>query len=102
MFGTVARMTVQPGKESAFLAVGEAWTRARGENTGQVAEYVFRVEGQELLFLVVGIFRDQETYRRNASDPETDRWYRKLRATLASDPEWNDGEIVQSMLLSGI
>jgi quinol monooxygenase YgiN len=102
MFGTVARMTVQPGKETEFLSVGEEWTRVRGEGTGLVAEYVFRVEGQERQFLVIGIFRDQETYRQNASDPETDRWYRKLRATLASDPEWNDGEIVQSMLLGGI
>ena len=102
MFGTVARMTVQPGKESEFLAIGEEWTRARGAGTGQVAEYVFRVEGQAQQFLVVGIFRDQETYRRNASDPETDRWYRRMRATLATDPEWNDGEIVQSTLLGGI
>ena len=102
MFGTVARMTVQPGKESEFLTIGEEWTRARGEGTGQIAEYVFRVEGQAQQFLVVGIFRDQETYRRNASDPETDRWYRRMRAALASDPEWNDGEIVRSMLLGGI
>jgi quinol monooxygenase YgiN len=102
MFGTVARMTVRPGKESEFLAIGEQWTRERGEGTGQVAEYVFRVEGHEREFLVVGIFRDQEAYRRNANDPETDRWYRRMRATLAIDPEWIDGEIVQSMLLSGI
>jgi quinol monooxygenase YgiN len=102
MFGTVARMTVQPGKEAEFLSVGAEWTQSRGEGTGQVGEYIFQVEGQGRQFLVIAIFRDQETYRRNASDPETDRWFRKLRATLASDPEWNDGEIVQSMLPGGI
>jgi quinol monooxygenase YgiN len=102
MFGTVARMTVLPDKEAEFLAIGGEWTRVRGESTGQVAEYVFRAAGREHEYLIVGIFRDQETYRRNAADPETDRWYRRLRATLAADPEWNDGEVVQSMLLGGI
>lgn len=102
MYGTIARMTVQPGKEEEFLAIGDQWTRERGESTGQVAEYVFKVEQRPREYLLVGIFRDRDTYRKNGEDPETDRWYRRMRAVLEADPEWNDGEVVQSAVLSGI
>ena len=102
MFGTIARVTVQPGKEGEFLAIGEQWTRERGESTGQVAEYVFRAEGRPREYLIVAVFRDRDAYSANAKDPETDRWYRRMRAVLEADPEWNDGEVVQSMALSGI
>jgi quinol monooxygenase YgiN len=95
-------MTVQPGKEDEFRAIGEQWTKERGAATGQVAEYVFRMEGQPGEYYVIGIFRDRESYQANAGDPETDRWYRRMRATLAADPEWHDGEVVESEILSGI
>jgi len=102
MFGTIARVTVQPGKEQEFLAIGEAWTQERGESTGQVAEYVFKAEERPREYLLVGIFRDRATYLANAKNPETDRWYQRMRAVLEADPEWNDGEVVQSMILGGI
>jgi quinol monooxygenase YgiN len=102
MFGTVARVAVQPGKEREFLAIGEQWTKERGEATGQVAEYVFKADGRDGEHYLVAVFRDREAYYANAADPETDRWHRRLRATLAADPEWHDGEIVQSMQFGGI
>jgi len=95
-------MTVQPGKEDEFRSIGEQWTKERGAATGQVAEYVFRMEEQPGEYYVIGIFRDRESYQANARDPETDRWYRRMRATLAADPEWHDGEVVESEILSGI
>jgi quinol monooxygenase YgiN len=102
MFGTIARMVVQPGMEREFLAIGEQWTRERGASTGLVAEYVFQMEGRPRECFMVAIFADRETYNMNAKDPETDRWYQRMRATLEADPEWNDGEIIQSQLLGGI
>jgi quinol monooxygenase YgiN len=102
MFGTIARVTVQPGKDAEFLAIGEAWSRERGAATGQVAEYVFKAEGREREYFIVGIFRDRDTYYANARDPETDRWYRRMRATLEADPEWNDGQVVHADTVSGI
>lgn len=102
MFGTVARVMVQPGNEEEFVAIGEQWSQARGEATGQVADYLFKQEGQPGAYLLVGIFRDRATYEANARDPETDRWYRRMRALLTADPEWHDGEVVRSALFSGI
>ncbi|MCX2726790.1 hypothetical protein OO015_04680 [Thermomicrobium sp. 4228-Ro] len=43
-------------------------------------------------------FDDRESYRRNADDPEQDRWYRALRALLSEDPYWEDGEVMQAIL----
>lgn len=102
MFGTVARVMVRPAKEEEFVAIGEQWTQERGEATGQVAAYLFKQAGQPGEYYLVGIFRDRESYEANARDPETDRWYRRMRATLTADPEWHDGEVVQSALFSGI
>jgi len=102
MFGTIARVTVQPGKNDEFMSIGAEWTRARGEATGQVGEYIFKAEGRADEFYIVAIFSDRERYYANAQDPETDRWFRRLRTTLVADPEWHDGEVVQAEILTGI
>ena len=101
MFGTVARVRVKPGQEQELITLGEQWTRERGPATGQVAGYVFKLEETPREYLMVDVFRDRDTYYRNASDPETDRWYRRMRALLEADPEWNDGEVVLAAVLSG-
>jgi quinol monooxygenase YgiN len=102
MFGTIARVTVLSGKDEEFIAIGEQWVRERGEASGEVASYLFKLEERPGDYMIVGIFPDRERYDANARDPETDRWYRRMRTTLASDPEWHDGEVVQAALLSGI
>jgi quinol monooxygenase YgiN len=102
MFGTIAHGKVQPGKDAEFVAIGTKWTRERGESTGVVASYLFKLEEAPGSYCIVGIFRDRERYRANAADPETDRWYRKMRETLTADPEWHDGEVADSALLAGI
>jgi quinol monooxygenase YgiN len=103
MFGTVARIKVKPGREQELLAVGEQWTqwlREHADDAGWLADYLFRLEGRPGEYITVGIFRDRESYFRNANDPETDRWYRRWRELLEADPEWNDGEIVNSTIES--
>jgi hypothetical protein len=52
-----------------------------------------RDERQDELILIA-IFRDRDSYRANASNPEQDRGYRQMREHLAADPEWTDGEPV--------
>jgi quinol monooxygenase YgiN len=96
MFGTIARVKVKPGMEHEFIALAERWTRERGAASGQISEQVFKLEDRQNEYMFVGIFTDRDTYFQNANDPETDRWYRKMRATLTADPEWNDGEVVDS------
>ena len=102
MFGTVARVTVQPGKEHEFRTIGEQWAQQRGPSTGETASYVFKLEHSTSDYFIVGIFTDREAYYANANAPETDHWYQQMRATLTADPQWNDGELVQSLTFDGI
>ena len=95
MYGTVARVQVLPGKEQALVEFEEQVARDYDPLSGQIACYIFKLDKGENEFLIAAIFRDRESYHRNAQAPETDRQYRMMRELLAADPEWNDGEIVQ-------
>jgi len=41
-------------------------------------------------------FTDKTSYVANARDPKQDERFKRMRAFLASDPEWHDGEIIAS------
>lgn len=95
MYGTVYRMRPKPGQEQAVVAKLEQWMEERGPKVpGAIAGYVYRSERNPGQLIGVAVFRDREAYRRNADDPEQDRWYRELRELLTADPEWEDGEIL--------
>lgn len=102
MFGTVARVTVKPGKGEELLALAKEWTQAQASHSGQIAEYIFKLENRPDEYLTIGIFPSREGYRDFASEPETDHWYRRMRELLVADPEWNDGEVVVSEVLARI
>jgi quinol monooxygenase YgiN len=102
MFGTIAQVKVAPGEEAAFREVWEAWTEARGMETGVMSAQLFKLERELGAYCVVGVFRDRASYLTNAADPITDEWFRKLRATLAEDPIWHDGEVIDAKVFSGI
>jgi len=99
MYGTVARMKIKPGHEQKLIDLSNEWTDARGMATGQIAEYVYKLDCGSNIYLLVAVFADRDSYVRNAADPETDRWYRQLREHLEDDPEWNDGAIIQSRVV---
>ena len=95
MYGTVARMQIKPGQEEAVKALNERWPRGRtSEATGFIADYVLKSERNPGEWVVLVIFDSEANYRENAADPEQHRQYEELRTLLASDPEWNDGEIL--------
>lgn len=98
MFGTVARMKVKAGREQDLMALSDEIDSdlAGGNDTGAIAEYVFKLDNAPNEYIMVAIFKDRESYVANAQRPETDRNYRKMREMLDADPEWNDGEIIHS------
>lgn len=102
MFGTVARLKLLPGKEEEFIKHGERWSSERGRVSGQVTSYLVNLDGKPDEYLLVAIFKDRESYMQNASDPETDRFYQGMRKLLQDDPEWNDGEVTELPVLTGI
>jgi len=94
-YGTVYRMRPKPGAEAQVVALLEEWERDRKPKVrGAIGGYVFRPENAPGQLIGVAIFRDRESYRANADDPDQDAWYQRLRALLEADPEWEDGVIL--------
>ena len=94
MYGTVARMIVQPGKEATIEALHERWSRERKpEVQGFMADYILKSDRVPGEIFMLAVFDTEENYRRNAADPEQHRQYLDLRALLEADPEWNDGVV---------
>jgi quinol monooxygenase YgiN len=94
MFGTIARAKIKPGYRSAFEDVVRTQMSAEPID-GFVAGYTVWPEKVDDEVMLVAIFRDRESYMKNADYPAQDARFRELRALLDSDPEWTDGEFVQ-------
>ncbi len=96
MYGSVFHLQVKPGQEEAVRQLFQEWDQQRAPRvTGFEAAYLFKPDRQSDELIAVAIFRDRASYRKNAEDPEQDRWYQRLRAHLTSDPIWEDGEILE-------
>ena len=96
MFGTIARFRLLPGKEKELQALFEEYRQARYK--GLVAEHIYRTDADPDVYFMAVIFESRAAYFANADSPDQDARYRKFRALLAEDPEWHDGEIVDSLV----
>ena len=90
MYGTIARITIDPGQLDELKAVGQSM----GVAPGQVARYVYQMDADPSVVYLVAVFESREAYWANAQSPEQNERFMQLRALLTSDPEWHDGEIV--------
>ena len=95
MFGTIARAKIKPETRSAFEEVIRKQMYSDHNVEGFVAGYTVRPDKIDDEVWLVAIFRDRESYMKNADDPAQDARYREFRALLESDPEWTDGEFVE-------
>jgi len=91
MYGTVARMRAKPGMENKLLQLSREF---EGKIPGIVRSYVYRTDADPEEFFLAVLFESREAYLANAQNPEQDARYQQLRALLATDPEWHDGEVV--------
>lgn len=90
MYGTVARMKVQPGKlEELRRVMDEAEARPVEGFLG--TRILVPNEWRDEVLMVV-FFADRERYEANADDPRMHEDYLRYRALLDADPEWIDGE----------
>jgi quinol monooxygenase YgiN len=94
MFGTIARLQIKPEKLDALRAFGNE--EVDGLPTLRF-QHVFQSETDpNEVWLVVG-FESREAYKSNAESPEQHERYLKFRELLNADPEWHDGELIDSM-----
>jgi hypothetical protein len=92
-------MRVKPGAEAKLIELGRsADTRSI---PGLVAQAVYRLDGRPDEYILAVAFEGKEAYRANADSPEQHRRYLEYRELLAADPEWSDGEIVDTYRRGG-
>ena len=91
MYGTVARITIKPGKLEELKRIGQEMSAVI---PGLVSEYVYQTDANPNEFYLVVIFESEQAYRDNANSPEQHGRYEQLRALLTADPEWHDGHII--------
>ncbi len=90
MYGTVARTRVKPENRQKL---GEAMARQdEAAVPGYVAAYMLFEDDSDTAWLFA-VFKDKESYDRNADDPAQHERYVAYRALMEDDPEWHDGEI---------
>lgn len=92
MYGTVARIKLLPGKEAEMRAETEGYPDLKID--GFVASAVYRADAGEDEYWLAVVFENREKYRANAESPEQDQRFQRLRALMAADPEWHDGEVI--------
>jgi heme-degrading monooxygenase HmoA len=92
MYGTIARVKLLPGKKDEFLAQGGVYKDLNIPGFVATATYRADAGGDEYWLAVV--FESKESYRANAEDPAQDERSQKMRAILAGEPEWHDGEVI--------
>jgi quinol monooxygenase YgiN len=95
MFGTVGRAHIKPENRDKLIEV-LAQQGYGGQVPGFVRSYVMFPENRENEVLMVAMFTDRDTYFKNADDPAQHQRYVEYRALFEDDPEWTDGEWIES------
>lgn len=92
MYGTIARIKINPTKIEELKALGDSM----GDPAGQVARYVYLLDADPGELFLVAVFESKLAYWANAQSPEQNERFLQLRALLLEDPEWHDGAIVSA------
>ncbi|QLQ04731.1 MAG: hypothetical protein HZY76_00550 [Anaerolineae bacterium] len=92
MYGTIARVRIDPTRLDELKAVGDSMDVA----PGQVARYVYQMDADPGVLFLVAVFESKEAYWANAQSPDQNQRYMRFRALLLEDPEWHDGAIVSA------
>jgi quinol monooxygenase YgiN len=95
MYGTIARIHAKPDALEYLMDVGSHDAMRRVP--GFISQYVYRSDADPNEYWLVVLFESKEAYEANAADPAQDASYQRMRAYLADDPEWHDGEIVTAV-----
>ena len=92
MYGTIARVKIDPTRIEELKALGDSM----GTAPGQIARYVYQMDADPGVLYLVAVFTSKEAYWANAQSPEQNERFMRLSAMLLEDPEWHDGEIVSA------
>jgi quinol monooxygenase YgiN len=95
MFGSVFRIRPKSGKFPEIRKLMEGQEQeGRLKSSGWQGTHVLQEKNGDVW--IMAVFKDEPSYRANASSPEQDKAYRQMRDLLEADPEWHDGTIEMS------
>jgi quinol monooxygenase YgiN len=93
MYGTMARMRIKPGAEAELK-------RLEREMAPQIPgfrfQHVLRTDADPRECYLLVAFESKEAYEANANSPDQHARYEQFRALMETEPEWHDGEIIDS------
>lgn len=92
MYGTIARIRIDPTKIDELKAIGASMGKAPGQITG----YVYQMDADPGEIFLVAVFESKEAYWANAQSPEQHERFLRLRSLFLGDPEWHDGAIINT------
>ena len=95
MFGTVGKAHIKPENRDKLLEVFDRQAYDQ-DVPGFVKSYVMFPEKGQNEVLIVAMFEDRATYYKNADDPAQHERYLEYRSLLEDEPEWTDGEWLES------
>ncbi|HEV3125251.1 MAG TPA: antibiotic biosynthesis monooxygenase [Candidatus Dormibacteraeota bacterium] len=90
MYGSVARVKLQPGKAAEVARLMEEL----GQPKGSRGVTVYRADSDPDTIWIAGMFESKEVYQRSSDSPEQQARFERLRSLTAGDPEWHDGEVI--------
>lgn len=92
---TTFSFTALPGKRQDILDAFQQWeAQEKARSVGFQRSVLVNSNANPDQFTAVVFWDTTENYNRNSERPETDAWYRRLRANLVADPQWFDGTVV--------
>ena len=99
MYGSMFRMKALPGKRDEVIQTVNDWTNEVGKHPDHKVHtgYLLKSDANSDEVFGLAIADDEAAYRANNDVPGQAEWYGKLRALLAEDPQWHDGEVFESI-----
>ena len=94
MYGTVGRVKIKAENRGQFRQTLE--NQRNANIPGFNRAWLMFPENREDEALMVVFFEDKDSYWKNANDPEQDKRYREFAQYFESEPEWHDGEWIES------
>jgi heme-degrading monooxygenase HmoA len=92
MYGTVAKLKIAPGDEAKMIELMNSGDMAN--IPGLISSTCYKLDSGGDAYILAVVFESKASYVANAQSPEQNARYQKMRALLAADPEWMDGEII--------
>jgi quinol monooxygenase YgiN len=95
MYGTIAKLKVKPGQVEAMKSHMASVSSRQAPGFVSVNVYQMDADPNELYLAVV--FESKDAYVANANRPETDADFKKMMQFLVAEPEWHDGQVIETV-----